>query len=93
MEIRRLHIFISGKVQGVFFRDFVKLTAESFNFKGWCKNLADGRVEIIVEGKEEKMKDFLRRLREGPPHAEIENIDYEQERTTNEFKEFRVLYL
>ena len=52
MSKTRVHIFVSGLVQGVFFRYFTKKTADKLNLKGWVKNLDDGRVEILAEGDE-----------------------------------------
>jgi len=54
-----LHIYYSGKVQGVGFRFFTQRISEDLGILGWVKNLDDGRVEIVAEGKEENLKDFL----------------------------------
>jgi len=52
--MKRAHLFISGKVQGVFFRAFTKEVADSLGLKGWVRNLTDGRVEAVFEGEEKR---------------------------------------
>ena len=48
--MKGVHIFISGRVQGVFFRAATQRTAKDFNLAGWVRNMADGRVEALFEG-------------------------------------------
>ena len=48
---KRIHIFVTGRVQGVFFRQSTKVMAIKNNAKGWVRNLDDGRVEIVAEGE------------------------------------------
>lgn len=49
--MKRVHLFISGRVQGVFYRAFTKEVADSLGLKGWVRNLRDGRVEAVFEGQ------------------------------------------
>jgi len=91
--MKRLHLYISGIVQGVFFRDFTRRTAKALNIKGWVRNLPDGRVEVVAEGEEEKMGDFLQRLHQGPPHARVTDIEVIYEKPTGEFTDFNIIYL
>ena len=50
------HIFISGFVQGVGFRQFIKINADKLKLKGWVRNLSDGRVEAMLQGSKEKIE-------------------------------------
>ena len=63
--MKRYHLFISGIVQGVGFRWYTQRIARSNNICGWVKNLPDGRVEVVAEGKEEDVENFLNALKEG----------------------------
>ena len=69
-----LHLIITGRVQGVGFRWFVRETARRVGLAGWVCNLPDGSVELAAEGDEESL-DLLRRgVEAGPPGAEVRNI-------------------
>ena len=59
MSKQRIRIFVTGKVQGVFFRQALKVMAKKNDVFGWVKNLKDGRVEAVLEGNEEKVSRFL----------------------------------
>ncbi len=73
--MKRAHLFISGRVQGVFYRAFTKDVAESLGLKGWVRNLRDGRVEAVFEGDEDKISIAIERCKEGPPHAKVDSIE------------------
>ena len=88
----RVHVFLSGRVQGVFFRLTAKEWADELGIKGWIRNLHDGRVEAIIEGEEEKVNEMLELMRKGPPFALVENIEIQIEELKNEFKDFRIRY-
>ncbi len=88
----RAHVFVSGRVQGVFFRDHTRRWAASLGLKGWVRNVYDGRVEIIAEGEKGKVESLIDRLREGPPISRVENVEVTWEEYTGEFSDFRVTY-
>ena len=88
----RAHVYISGRVQGVFFRAFTSEKAMQLGLTGWVKNLSDGRVEAIFEGEEEKIEEVIARCREGPPHSVVRNVDVRWEKPTEEFSSFIVSY-
>jgi acylphosphatase len=88
----RAHAFVSGRVQGVFFRDNTRRWAASLGLKGWVRNVLDGRVEVIAEGEKSKVEIFIIRLREGPPLSRVENVEIAWEEYTGEFDDFRVAY-
>ncbi|MEO0086543.1 MAG: acylphosphatase [candidate division WOR-3 bacterium] len=89
---KRYHIFVSGRVQGVFYRDFTRRQAKRFNITGWVKNLWDGRVEVVAEGEEENLKKFIEELEKGPPAARVENLEIKEEEATLEFDDFEIIY-
>lgn len=78
MTIRK-HLFISGKVQGVTFRASTKRRARKIGVDGWVKNLSDGRVEIVVEGREEDVERLVGWCHTGPRLANIEKVEQKGE--------------
>ncbi|MFH1671166.1 MAG: acylphosphatase [Candidatus Portnoybacteria bacterium] len=88
----RAHLFVSGNVQGVFFRETARKKAAGEGVTGWAKNLRDGRVEAVFEGKESKVRKMVDWARSGPIWAKIEALDVVWEDYKNEFKEFEVKY-
>jgi acylphosphatase len=63
MPKKRFHAFFSGRVQGVGFRFTAENIAESLKINGWVKNLDDGRVEVVAEGQEKNLENFLEQLK------------------------------
>lgn len=92
MSKTRAHFFLSGEVQGVCFRSAAKDKARSLGVKGWVRNLSDGRVEIIAEGEENKVKKFIEWAKEGPEFAGVENIELYRENYKGEFDRFEIKY-
>jgi acylphosphatase len=88
----RIHVFISGRVQGVFFRAHTRSWATELGVKGWVRNLQDGRVELVAEGPRHALEELLKRVRVGPPAASVENVRVEWGRATGEFEDFEVRY-
>lgn len=74
-KMKRAHLFISGRVQGVFYRAFTKEIADSLGLSGWVRNLRDGRVEAVFEGDEDRISLAIQRCKEGPPYAVVNNIE------------------
>jgi acylphosphatase len=66
---------LDGMVQGVGFRWFVHRHAARLRLRGWAQNLADGRVEVVAEGSDEALTELETLLRQGPSHAQVDNID------------------
>jgi len=88
----RAHIFVSGQVQGVFFRDNTRRWASSLGLTGWVRNLSDGRVEAVAEGEKESIDNLISRLEEGPPHAVVEGVDVSWEGFKSEFEDFKITW-
>jgi acylphosphatase len=86
----RAHILVSGRVQGVFFRDHTHKWARSLLVTGWVRNVDDGNVEIIAEGERENIESLISHLEEGPPLAIVENIDVDWQDYKGEFLDFRI---
>jgi acylphosphatase len=87
----RARFWISGRVQGVFFRDHTMRWASSMGLSGWVRNLPDGRVEAVAEGEKDKIQKLESRLREGPPMSRVEDVRTEWEEYRGEFSSFRVI--
>lgn len=90
--IKRAHIFVSGRVQGVFFRQNALKKAKSLGISGWIKNTKDGRVEAIIEGEEEKINTMIEWLKVGPALARVKNIEIIWEKAKEEFQDFEIQY-
>ncbi len=92
MEKQRVHIFISGKVQGVFFRQALKVIAKKNNVSGWVRNLIDKRVEAMLEGDSKSVNLVVEWAKIGPANSHVDNIEINNEEFENEFSTFEVLY-
>jgi len=90
--LSRVHVIVSGRVQGVAFRYFTERWATELGLTGWVRNLFDGRVEVLAEGDKDGLDALLTRLGEGPRAAVVENVDVAWEQPTGEFKDFRVTF-
>ena len=91
-EIVRAHLYVSGIVQGVFFRANAQDIARSLSLTGWVRNLHDHRVEIITEGPKEKIEQLIQWCHKGPSGARVDGIEIEWDNATEEFKDFEVRY-
>lgn len=72
--MQTVHLLISGKVQGVFFRETSRRLAEKLHIKGWIKNTPDGKVEALITGNEKDLDDFVDFCKKGPERAEVEEV-------------------
>ena len=92
MEQQRVRILVSGKVQGVFFRQALKVIAKKNNVCGWVRNLSDKRVEAILEGDNTSVNSVIKWIRIGPANSRVDDIEVSNEEFKNEFSMFEVLY-
>ena len=83
-------LFISGTVQGIFFRKFVKEHADKNDVRGFVRNLEDGRIEIFLEGDQEKVTNMIAICKRGPAHSNLRKIE-EKEEKFQDFKEFKIM--
>lgn len=88
--MNRVHIFVSGRVQGVFFRAHTRDLAYRLGLAGFVRNLPDGRVEVVAEGPEEKLEELIQFCRYGPPLAHVTGVEIRWEEPTGEFSGFSV---
>ena len=72
-----MRCYISGRVQGVFYRASAREAANKYGIKGWAKNLADGRVEVVACGTKEPLDLFFAWLKQGPQHATVTEVTHE----------------
>ena len=77
--MKKAHIFVLGRVQGVSFRWWTRNQALSKDLKGWVRNLDDGRVEIVAVGEKEDLYDFAEKLKEGPLFAKVSKVEFKIE--------------
>jgi acylphosphatase len=85
-------VFVSGRVQGVFFRGTTQDRARALGVRGYVRNLPDGRVEALFEGEQSAVEAAVAFVREGPPHAHVEHVDVRWEPHTGEFRSFDLRY-
>lgn len=88
----RAHLYITGMVQGVFYRAFTRDVAQTLGLKGWVKNLYDGRVEAVFEGKKEDIAAAIKKCGIGPSGARVDDIDVRWGDYSAEFKDFEIRY-
>jgi len=86
--VRRVHVFITGRVQGVSFRAFTTRHARTLKLTGWVRNLRDGRVEAVIEGPKDKVAELLKLIEKGPPPARVDDLKVTDERPRGDFKSF-----
>ena len=91
MSFQRIHLFIKGKVQGVYFRQRMKSVAEKNNVKGWVRNLQDKRVEAVLEGKDTDVNEVVEWSHVGPVNAVVEDVQIINEKYRAEFSKFDIL--
>ena len=91
-EKKRVHAFISGRVQGVGYRYFAHRVADSLGVVGEVKNLRDGRVEVIAEGEKAVLEHFLDSLRQGPAFAYVASVEADWSEATGKYRDFSITY-
>ena len=87
----RVHIIVSGNVQGVFFRAKTKEAADRLKVSGWVKNKMDGTVEIIAEGNKDSVDRLIQWCRLGPQGAVVEDLKLTREKYRGEFISFNII--
>jgi acylphosphatase len=86
----RAHVYVSGMVQGIFFRSFTATMANRLDVKGWVRNLLDGRVEALFEGEKTNVDEMINYCRRGPPGAIVKSVEIIWEDYRGEFKDFSI---
>ena len=89
---KRIHVFYSGRVQGVGFRITAEETAQSLGVVGWVKNLRTGQVELVAEGDEPVLERFLAEIRNGSMKNFINQVEISWSHASDTFNEFEIRY-
>jgi acylphosphatase len=88
--MKTIRIYLSGSVQGIFFRKYLEEKANEFGIRGFVRNLEDGRVEVLVEGRDENVNSMLEICKKGNQHTKITDFQI-QELKNQGFEGFKVL--
>lgn len=89
-ERKRAHVWISGRVQGVFFRAHTAERARQLGVVGFVRNLPDGRVEAVFEGEASAVEKMIAWCHQGPPRARVEGVEVQWEEPRGEFTDFQI---
>lgn len=90
-DLTRVHLWISGRVQGVFFRATTSEEARDRGLTGWVRNAPDGRVEAEVQGTPEAVEQLIGELRSGPAMAKVTDVDTDRIDVVNDERKFEVV--
>ena len=95
IEVNRkmqLFVLISGKVQGVGFRNFTQMNAKQLGINGYAKNLPNGKVEVVAEGDKSQLDALVALLKQGPRFARVDSLHADERPFTGEYKTFGIRY-
>ncbi len=90
MAQKRIHLVVRGRVQGVYFRASAQREARRLGLTGWVKNRNDNAVELVAEGEEDQVKDFLSWAQHGPSSARVDKVETRWRSYTGEYPDFRI---
>ena len=91
MALKQVQIRVHGRVQGVFFRASAQREARRLGLTGWVKNRKDSTVELMAEGEETGIKDFIAWAQHGPSAARVEKVDVRWRSFVGDFFDFRIV--
>jgi acylphosphatase len=89
--MKQAHVFISGSVQGVGYRQFVKQNARKLDLTGWVRNTEDGGVEAVLQGEESMIQVMIEHCKKGPFMAEVSHCGFEWEDWDTRFESFTIV--
>lgn len=87
---KQVHCIVRGRVQGVFFRAASQREARRLGLTGWVRNLSDGSVEVVAEGEDDQLKEFIQWAQRGPSAARVDRVDTRWRGYSGEFTDFRI---
>ncbi len=90
--MKRIHVLIDGKVQGVFYRSSLQQEAKTHGIAGWTRNLPDGKVEALLEGEDQQVAAVLEWIWKGPPRAVVRKVEWTEEAYRGESQDFTIRY-
>ena len=91
-DMARAQVLISGRVQGVFYRAHTRDQARARGLKGWVRNLPDGRVVAVFEGRRDVIEDMLKWCRQGPPYSAVDEVMVDWQPYGGDLEDFRITY-
>jgi len=86
----RVHIYVYGRVQGVYYRQTAINKSIEFDLKGWVRNLSDGGVELVIEGDESAVEKMIKWCHEGPVMSRVIRVDVQKEQFLGSFDNFKI---
>ena len=89
--VKRAHVFISGRVQGIFFRSYIQRKALMLDISGWVRNTEDDKVECVFEANRGRIQSMLEYCRQGPDGAKVEEVKVVEEKPKGEIG-FKIVY-
>lgn len=89
--MRRTHLIIHGRVQGVFFRHNAKKIANKLGVSGWVRN-TDDSVEVVAEGKDGALDRLIEWCKKGPMGSRVDKVEIKEEKFKGEFRDFSIIY-
>ncbi|MEI6849458.1 MAG: acylphosphatase [archaeon] len=87
---KAIRLYLTGTVQSIFFRLFIKQNVEKFNVKGFFRKLDDGRAEVFLEGEGADIESAIEVCKKGPKYAQIRNVEMKTEHVQG-YKDFRII--
>lgn len=87
---KEIYAKVFGEVQGVFFRQFAQERAKALDIVGYAKNMIDGTVDLVAQGEEEKLKEFLSAISAGPETAQVDSLELEWGKPSTDFVGFTI---
>lgn len=87
-----VHVIVSGKVQGVFFRDYTRRRAMELGLSGWVRNLSDGSVEVLVDGRKKDVDAMISWFQDGSPLSLVTSVIADEIFPTEKYKGFTIRY-
>lgn len=90
--MKRVHVYISGRVQGVCFRAMTQQTALNLKLTGWVRNMDDGRVEALLEGEDAAVDQMVVWCKTGPPAARVDDIEIIEKPYMGNLRSFHISY-
>jgi len=91
-NLERVHLRISGRVQGVSFRAYTQEEARSIGVTGWVRNIPDGRVEAVFEGNTNQIEEMIDWFHTGPPLARVQDVEVRRESYQGDFDDFKIRF-
>lgn len=90
--LKQVHLIVSGHVQGVGFRYYAQMKALDHHITGWVRNRKDGSVEIIAEGEEQNITNYLKYIQDGSPFSTVQSVKVIEQDDTCNFDSFKIKY-